>query len=364
MYGKRTWSKDDLCKAIAQSDNLNEALRKLGVTTSNGTREVVKKYIKCWDIDTSHFLTLKELQKRSAKKLGPRNKIPLDQILVNESNYSRKSLKQRLFKNGMKQRKCELCGQGELWMGKKMSLILDHINGKNDDNRIENLRIVCPNCGATLPTHGGKNITRKIRIFKSCSICGKEFSGRNKCCSFECSKKLWSIPKPNERKVERPSLELLLKEISESSYVAVGKKYGVTDNTIRKWIRWHGIKAPKMIKPRSKITEKNCCYCNKNYKPHDAGQKFCSRKCSGFHRRKAMPSREELEKQIKIFTYKELGGKYRVGKDLVQDWATHYELTKRRRRSTQESIPTPAPSLVPIPASPFSPSPTCPGSLA
>lgn len=50
------------------------------------------------------------------------------------------------------------CGQGEEWMGKKMSLILDHINGVHDDNRIQNLRIVCPNCNATLDTHCGKNV--------------------------------------------------------------------------------------------------------------------------------------------------------------------------------------------------------------
>jgi hypothetical protein len=51
--------------------------------------------------------------------------------------------------------------QGEEWVGKKMSLILDHINGVNNDNRIEN-RIVCPNCNATLDTHCGKIRVKKI----------------------------------------------------------------------------------------------------------------------------------------------------------------------------------------------------------
>ena len=57
------------------------------------------------------------------------------------------------YKEGIKKRKCELCGQGEEWNGKHMSLILDHINGNPNDNRLENLQIVCPNCNATLPTH-------------------------------------------------------------------------------------------------------------------------------------------------------------------------------------------------------------------
>ena len=62
-------------------------------------------------------------------------------------------MKNRLYDEGLKERKCELCGQDENWYGKKMSLILDHINGVNNDSRIENLRILCPNCNATLPTH-------------------------------------------------------------------------------------------------------------------------------------------------------------------------------------------------------------------
>jgi len=72
-------------------------------------------------------------------------------------------LKDRLYKNGIKEKKCELCGQDENWNGKKLTLILDHINGINDDNRIENLRIVCPNCNATFETNGGKNIKNKLK---------------------------------------------------------------------------------------------------------------------------------------------------------------------------------------------------------
>ena len=65
-----------------------------------------------------------------------------------------------LFEEGLKERRCEMCGQDENWHGRTMSLILDHINGVPDDNRLENLRIVCPNCAATLETHCG----RKNRI--------------------------------------------------------------------------------------------------------------------------------------------------------------------------------------------------------
>ena len=72
------------------------------------------------------------------------------------STYGRQHIKRRLLAEGLKEPRCELCGQGEIWQGKPMSMILDHINGVRDDHRLENLRMVCPNCAATLDTHCGR----------------------------------------------------------------------------------------------------------------------------------------------------------------------------------------------------------------
>jgi hypothetical protein len=161
---------------------------------------------------------------------------PLDEILVEKSTYHRWHLNRRLFKEGLKQPRCELCGQGQIWNGRRMSLILDHVNGVWNDNRLENLRIVCPNCNATLDTHCGK-LLRKPRERGSCELCHAEFEKkykRQRFCSRRCGVRRTSAA---HRRVERPPYERLMREIEDTSYLAVGRKYGVSDNAIRKWVR-------------------------------------------------------------------------------------------------------------------------------
>ena len=173
--------------------------------------------------------------------------------MVEGSTYSRNHLKNRLYREGLKARRCELCGQGEWWRGQPMSLILDHINGRRDDHRIENLRILCPNCAATLETHCG----RKNRLDVSdreCLRCGGRFSpsyARQRYCSRESGRRAprpnRGVPNPGRRRTERPPHDQLMREIAETSYVAVGRKYGVSDNAIRKWVRQYEREASAAI---------------------------------------------------------------------------------------------------------------------
>jgi len=67
------------------------------------------------------------------------------------------NLKERLIREGLKKRICELCERKD-WNGRPIPLELDHVNGRRDDNRLENLRIVCPNCHAQTSTYRGRNI--------------------------------------------------------------------------------------------------------------------------------------------------------------------------------------------------------------
>ena len=204
-----------------------------------GSHAVLKKWLAIWEISTHHFDPYAAMREMKAN----RSRTPLADILTEGSNYPRGHLKRRLFEEGYKERACEMCGQGESWRGRRMGLILDHIDGVSNDNRLENLRILCPNCAATLDTHCG----RKNRLpARRCLRCNEEFQprdGRQRYCSRECGTR-WDRshlrkPRPEIRKVPRPSYDQLKHDLSRMSYVAVGRKYGVSDNAIRKWLRWY-----------------------------------------------------------------------------------------------------------------------------
>jgi hypothetical protein len=84
---------------------------------------------------------------------------PDEVVFCENSTYARHSVKARIRTNNLIEYKCACCGLGPEWHDKPMPLILDHINGVNNDNRLENLRFVCSNCDSQLPTYKSKNRT-------------------------------------------------------------------------------------------------------------------------------------------------------------------------------------------------------------
>lgn len=151
-----SYTEEQLRSAISNSKTLSESMLRLGIRAAGGNYKTIHRLIKELNINTNHFVP-DIVRAEKLKKRVQANKKDIKEILTENSNYCRKNLKKRLYDDGLKNRYCELCGQGEVWNGKKLSLILDHINGIYNDNRLINLRIVCPNCNATLDTHCGKN---------------------------------------------------------------------------------------------------------------------------------------------------------------------------------------------------------------
>ncbi len=236
---RHSYTIEEFKKAVEESYSIAQALTKLGLSPKGGNYRVFKKFEKLYNVDTSHFTG----QGHMKGKTHNFNTIPLSEILVKDYEYSSNKLRKRLIIEGLKEHRCECCGLTE-WLGEPIPLELDHIDGNHHNNLFENLKILCPNCHAKTPTYRGKNkknknseITKikkektKTKPVYNCSSCGVELA--KKCKTGLCH----SCYQKTQRKVERPLKEQLIREIEESSYLAVSRKYGVSDNAIRKWIK-------------------------------------------------------------------------------------------------------------------------------
>ena len=145
-------SDSEFISIVEQANSYSDCLRALGLGTKGGSStDILKRRINELNCDISHF------GEKSIIKKSYQAKYELDEILIENSSYANIScLKSRLINENRLEYKCEKCGISE-WMGKPLSLHLDHKNGKNNDHRIENLRFLCPNCHSQTDIYAGKN---------------------------------------------------------------------------------------------------------------------------------------------------------------------------------------------------------------
>lgn len=138
-------SDDDFISIVKSCFYLKDVIVKCGykASLSKRTRDKIKKRINSLEIDTSHF------------KYHDRKTI--DQLCIVDGKYHRGGLKRRLLKENIFKEICAICLQLPIHNNKILVLQLDHINGNNRDNRLENLRLLCPNCHSQTDTFSGKN---------------------------------------------------------------------------------------------------------------------------------------------------------------------------------------------------------------
>jgi Zn finger protein HypA/HybF involved in hydrogenase expression len=217
-------------EAIRTSFSWRETVFKLGLNGDGGSNnQTFKRIANENNFDYSHFKGAGWSKGKPAFNL-----IPLEELLVKGKIVKSLPLKRRLIKEGLLEERCCNCGLGPEWNGIRLELQLDHEDGDRLNNLLENLRIICPNCHTQTPTYCRKKDQIKIKRYCKCcqqKIIKKNLSGL--CSSCFNKQRNYSLM----RKVERPGKEVLLQQVKELGYTGTGRLYGVSDTSIRKWLK-------------------------------------------------------------------------------------------------------------------------------
>ena len=271
-WSSRSYTKEELTEAVKVSYSYASLARNLDLSIYGTTNSTLKAAIIALNLDTSHFMG----QAHSRGRVFTMEKRDISDYLVKGVKVSTHKFKNRLWNEGLKEKKCEECGITE-WNGKEAPLCLDHINGDNTDNRFDNLKILCHNCHAQTETFAGKKLRKNFCVH--CGLhqsssgrvyceCGKPWRGElqlgrmggqpagprgsrkplpNKTC-IDCQRvisykaercKSCARKASGDTKIEWPDSNTLYKMVTESNYTRVGKILGVSDNAIRKRLKNH-----------------------------------------------------------------------------------------------------------------------------
>ena len=220
------WNKEKVEEAVKNSFSYQETLRKLGVNTAGNNGETLKRKIKEYGIDISHF-TFHAVS-------VPKTRKSVYEFLTKDSHIQTHKLKSKLIEAGLKENKCEMCGIS-MWAGRPLICQLHHINGDNTDNRLENLQMLCPNCHSQTDNYCGQANKPQEKEVHYCKDCGRPLKTKNAECCLSCASK-----RRHRIRITKDELVALLKKYKGNRSKAA-KEAEVSETAIRKWCKNFGL---------------------------------------------------------------------------------------------------------------------------
>ena len=225
-------SAENLQQIINESSSYVEVIAKLGLNPHTGNHRTLKKRLATEHFDLSEFKKRqKEKRRLFLSSINFARRADSNHIFCENSKYtSRQEIKKKLLQEKGFKYECVICKNTGEYNKLPLSLQLDHINGINDDNRVENLRFLCPNCHSQTSTFSGK------RFKKRKSRCYSVVDGKRKYFS--------KIDRSNTRKVKWPSKEHLEKLVWLKPTMQIAKEFNVSDVAVAKWCKLYEIPKP------------------------------------------------------------------------------------------------------------------------
>lgn len=218
---------------MSNSFSFAEVLSKLGYSTQGGrNNDTLKRRLEYYNITTNHFTH------RSSKREWTD-----EEIFCEDSKVSQATLRREYKKKNISTYQCAICGMEPVWNGKPLVLTLDHKNGKNRDNRYENLRWICPNCDRQSDTYGMKN---KKNLKKNVILFSGDYSQTNNDINKKQNQKC-KIESPNRQELKEKLWQL-------KNFTQVANYYNVSTTQIRRWCRKYDLPATiNIVKHTSQI---------------------------------------------------------------------------------------------------------------